>query len=235
LKVLQIKNYSLNGLFLIFIILAAMICSGVTIGALYYTLDPTLREFQEKEHETELELSGDLFENFINNQLLSYQDLAQMPIVVNGVMGGVKDDADLIDFLKNFRILGKLDPVVVVDINFKRINQRGEFPFDLNSFLSDEKKPLSQILEGESPFYIKIVEVNNSYLMALCVPVLYSGFTEGLLLVEVPLSQNSILNSLNLGPSKSLVLSQDGVAYSNNIGSSAKSVFHHPTSLNLAS
>ena len=217
MKFFRLDNYSLNGLYLILVLLATFLSAVISVAALVHSLTPSLSGFQQKEQKAELKISANFLNNYLRNQYISYQDLANLPIVIQTAMGGVKQDPDLIDFIKEFRVLGNLDPLVILDINRKQLLQRGGFHIDLKSFLRNEDVNLAGIVDGKVSKLLKLHSVSEEYFLLLMVPVIYSGYAEGVLLVEIDLSDSPILDALALGSDKSMVFLQKGEAYSNNV------------------
>lgn len=214
MKSLRLDNFSLNGLFIIFIGLSAVISSFVSVGLLRNTLGPTLETFQSNEQQNELDISASLIRKFLDNQVIAYRDLAQLPLIINGSMQGKKNNPDLIDFLGDYRVLGQLHHLAVLDVNGTPLIERGKFRVDLNQFILSYRGYIDRVMNNEIANVVRLISHQSGYSLVIVVPILYSGYAEGALLAEIPLSDNSVFEELDFGSDKSLILRQEGFNYS---------------------
>ncbi len=197
----------LIGFFLIITILTA------------FLLVPKINKSLESQHITDstisLQIKSELFRHFIEDYHSLLADLAKYPVVTSAALLSKSDNPDFIDLVDNFLIDGKKSRLVLKNIAGEVIYQTSK---DLEGDLISNPPWLKNIFEDEAPYYFKLIgQEKNSFRFIIAVPVIYRGYTEGILSAEITAHLNDIFSSQTINDSGGLKLRQGNVVIQSDI------------------
>jgi PAS domain S-box-containing protein len=168
------------------LIIAVFICVAlVSISAesSIFLLLKTTREAQAQQ-------ASIRFEEFLRNRVTLLEDLSQRPLLANVVMGSESSENDLDDYMLDYTLLGKKEPIFLIDIfgnTIRSFHHEGkDLPFETSAWLD-------AILEGREPAAILLEQYEGTSVFAIAVPITYGQFPEGALVAIVTESALSIL------------------------------------------
>ncbi len=170
-------------------------------------------ELLEVAKQRQASLATNHFEEFLRDRVILLRDLSRRPLLANTVMGTGVSEADLRDFLDDYRLLDKKEPLFLLDFMGQTVhvhNYIGErLPLDTTPWLD-------ALMTDQIPVAISLHEINGPPAFAIAVPIRYGGFTEGVLvaLLSQPIGQILDTGSDNLAAG-AIRLSNPYFTYSN--------------------
>lgn len=170
--------------------------------------EKSVMEMQETSSYTEMELTVEYLEQFVMNRISVLQDIANYPIVKNGVMGSGISQADLDDFLHNINVLGKKEELKILDIEGNEVYSR--YTGHWHGY-DPQSTWFKNLLEGRSSFEMNLELHDGKTYFQLSVPVMLDGFSEGILLSDIEVDLDQILAPLLSTHKRSLHLEKGGI------------------------
>ena len=158
--------------------------------------------------QTEIKLTANYIEQFVQDRIAVLYDIAEYPIVKNGVMESGIAQADLDDFLRNITILGKKEDLTLLNILAEPVYSRSA---KKNKNYSPEEQWFQNILESHSNFEINLIKDEHISYFQLVVPVKLDGYVEGVLVSEIVANLDQILLPIFSIHERGLTLSKNDV------------------------
>ena len=202
---------SANQAFISFLVVSLVLSVVISIVLVSRLADSSISQSQEASSNVKAQLSAHYLEQFLNTRLLLMQDLARRPILVNGVMGSDVSQASLQDFLMDYHILGKIEPIDIVNVLGESVftNTEGHF------YDSRSEKILADFLDEKSQFAITLHSENNQQRFMLLVPIKYNGFTEGMLMIKFTTPVKKLLEDIIESDQAGIEITGQWLNYSN--------------------
>ncbi len=179
---------SIFQLLLCFVLLSFLISITLSLVLVLPRVDRSLRELQETDSRTEVDMATIILEQRIRNLVLSISDLALLPVITNGIMQSGVSEGDIKNFLKNYRINGKDFPLQLLDITGRTVAAKGI----LTQWDSmNENTWFQKLLSEQNSFAIHLYNTESVDIISIAVPVLYDNSIKGFLLSEIELGPNT--------------------------------------------
>ncbi|WP_372769744.1 response regulator [Pseudoalteromonas sp.] len=180
-----------NRAFLLFVVISlflSVLVSAILVG---YTTDNSMRQYHKTSAQIEAQLSARYVQQFLETRLQLLNDLAKQPMLINGVMGSDISTASLSDYLNSYQLLGKKQPIWLVNIANELIySNRSEGIIDL------EAPWLEKLLLDETDHVITLFKEQESLYFVVAVPIKYNGLSEGALIVKFERSLTTLLEDV---------------------------------------
>ncbi|MBD1582998.1 PAS domain-containing hybrid sensor histidine kinase/response regulator [Pseudoalteromonas sp. S16_S37] len=200
-----------NKLFYAFIILSLLLSILVSIFLVGQQASRSVTELQINTSQVEAKLTKNYLQQFIETREQLLFDLANQPLVVQGVMGSGTSRASLSDFLDGQRLLGRKAPIRIVNVLSDTV-YTGNFNDD---FVDNQTPWLQKVLSAEYSKAIVLVKNTDPQLLKIAVPIRYNGFTEGVLIAGFEIDLNEVLLSTKQDYSTAVSLNGEWVEFSN--------------------
>lgn len=184
----KLKQLSALRLFLLFIVASTLTLIAIVLPITGYQSHQSYEKWQQASIENERQITKRAVEDYIYSYLLNLQDLSKYPVFANAVMGSESNIADLNDFMKNLKLQGNDYPIALVNIDYQII---GSNKTPLNAELTQLN--LAPVFNGEAQYLTQIIKADRDSLLLIAVAIQYNGFTEGVLIGELPLYFTSLL------------------------------------------
>jgi PAS domain S-box-containing protein len=145
-------------------------------------------ELLEVARQRQASLASNHFEEFLRDRVILLRDLSRRPLLANTVMGSGTSEADLRDFLDDYRLLDKREPLFLLDFLGEPVHTHNyggdKLPLDTSPWLE-------ALINGDIPVAILLHENDGRPAFAIAVPILYGGYAEGVLvaLISKPVAE----------------------------------------------
>ncbi|MDO7083299.1 CHASE domain-containing protein [Pseudocolwellia sp. AS88] len=170
-------------------------------------INTLFEEQYDKDTKRELKKEVALFNNFIESQRRVIEDLAKFPSITNAVMLSDADNASVNGLLKNVVIGGEKGRLVLQDIEANVLVQTTK---QLQGIYTNEEPWIEEILNASKPYHFQLLnQSQDSILFKISVPVLYSGFVEGILTGEIKASLDDVFVNQVLSSDTAITLTQN--------------------------
>jgi PAS domain S-box-containing protein len=146
----------------------------------------------EEAKQRQSSLASNHFEEFLRDRVILLRDLSRRPLLANTVMGSGISKANLEDFLDDYRLLDKKEPLFLLDFmgNTVHSHNHGDESLPL-----DTAPWLEALINQDIPVAILLHEAAGQAAFAIAVPILYSGYAEGVLVTLLSQPIAEILDS----------------------------------------
>jgi len=155
-------------------------------------------------------LASNYFEEFLRDRVILLRDLSRRPLLANTVMGSGISEADLNDFLNDYRLLDKKEPLFLLDFMGNPVhthNYSGDgLPLDTTPWLE-------ALINKDIPVAILLHEANGQAAFAVAVPILYGGYAEGVLVALISQPIADILDTGDILTTGAIRLSNPYFSY----------------------
>ena len=188
------KNQKLNNklqvtvAFVLFSVLSLFLSVMVSTVFVGKQTSDTLRNYQHERAQTEAQLIAHYIEQFLETRIQLLTDISQQPVLINGVMGSDMTYASMSDFLDDYKIVGKNQPIWLFNVLSEHVYSNSNDSKEITDFAWT--KPL---LDDDIEHAISLVQVDEGYYFSVAIPVKYNGLTEGILIVQFTKSLNELL------------------------------------------
>ncbi|NOU49953.1 response regulator [Pseudoalteromonas sp. JBTF-M23] len=200
-----------NKLFYTFLIMSLLLSMLVSIFLVGQQASRSVTELQINTSYVEAKLTKNYLQQFIETRQQLLLDLANQPLVVQGVMGNGTSRASLSDFLNGQTLLGKKEPIRIVNVLSDSV-----YTSNFNDYFVDNQAQwLQKVLSAEYSKAIVLVKNTDSQLLKIAVPIRYNGFTEGVLIAGFEINLNDVLLSTKQDYSTAISLRGEWVDFSN--------------------
>lgn len=142
----------------------------------------SLSKLQKETTKAEVKLAAQHIEQFLDTRVQVLKDLSIQSVVSNGVMQSNIQQANLHDFIKNYKILGQDDHLFITNIVGGVITTNYSHGDD-ESFGS--KVWFQDILDGKIDRHIYLDNHKDKRIFVIAVPILYDANVEGVLVAEI--------------------------------------------------
>ncbi len=146
----------------------------------------------EEAKQRQSSLASNHFEEFLRDRVILLRDLSRRPLLANTVMGSGISEADLKDFLDDYRLLDKKEPLFLLDFMGNTVHSHN---YSADALPLDTTPWLEALINKEIPVAILLHETNGQASFAIAVPILYSGYAEGVLVTLLSQPIAEILDS----------------------------------------
>ncbi len=146
----------------------------------------------EEAKQRQSSLASNHFEEFLRDRVILLRDLSRRPLLANTVMGSGVSKANLEDFLDDYRLLDKKEPLFLLDFMGNTVHSHN---YGDRSLPLDTAPWLEALINQEIPVAILLHETNGLASFAIAVPILYSGYAEGVLVTLLSQPIAEILDS----------------------------------------
>ena len=172
-------------------LLLALIAS-LTLSAIFVGMRATgsAERLISETHAGQAQLVANNLSQFLVNHKQVLVDLAKHPTVVNGVMGTEMSTAKLQDFLANVKLIGKEEPLLVINV----LGDVVFSSFENETILLNQPTWLNKIIAEEIPYAIDLQNSETAQNFILAVPIYYNGFAEGVLISRFSTTLLSLLS-----------------------------------------
>lgn len=187
-------NRSILRLFLIFMAVNLLLYGIFTVFVVAPRISASLDNLREVDLRRTVASSAKKFDLFFQDRVGVVSDLATYPYVINAVKLGGQIDPDLVDYLDNVRLFGQQPQVVLLDISQRTLFKSSAFSADLAAF---EVGWFEALLAGTDSEAVHLsVGERSEFTYAIAVPVIYEGYTEGVLIAQMEgdLNEFSVLD-----------------------------------------
>jgi PAS domain S-box-containing protein len=175
---------------ILFNLVVAILISMLLVGG---HAEQSVFELLAESKQRKASLAVNHFKEFLSDRVILLQDLAAYPLVANAVMGSGLSEANLRDFLHDYRLLGKKEPLFLLDFMGKTVLSQNHvdevLPLEAGAWLS-------ALIDKGEPAAILLHRIDGQPAFAIAVPVLYGGYAEGVL---VALLSQPIAEALYIG------------------------------------
>ena len=200
------KNFAI---FSVSLFLLIMFVSAFVVVPKFNSL---LDHQHEKDVQNELALEAALFSRVVVSQQSIVQDLAAYPMLAAAVMLGEINDISITELFDNSFIGGKQSRLVLQDIAGTIVIETDN---KLYGDYAADQSWVEQILQGVITHHFQLLRQNNGALtFKISVPVLYSGYIEGILSSEITIPLEDIFVTQNFKEKVAFRLSQGTVKVS---------------------
>jgi len=167
-------------------------------------------ELLEVAKQRQASLAANHFEEFLRDRVILLRDLSRRPLLANTVMGSGISGADLTDFLDDYRLLDKQEPLFLLDFmgNTVHTHNHGGASLPL-----DPAPWLEALIKQEIPVAILLHQSNGESAFAIAVPILYGGYAEGVVVALLSQPIAEILDTGDTLTSGAIRLSNDYFNY----------------------
>ncbi|BBN83530.1 hypothetical protein PA25_35150 [Pseudoalteromonas sp. A25] len=200
-----------NKLFYAFLIMSLLLSVLISIFLVGQQASRSVTDLQISSSQIEAQLTKNYLLQFIEVREQLLRDLANQPTVIQGVMGSDTSRASLSDFLDGQTLLGRKEPVRVVNILGETV-----YTSSFGGNFEDNQAPwLQKILIAERRNAIVLIDNGDSQLFKIAVPIRYNGFTEGAIIAGFAINLSDVLLATKEDYSSAMSLKGDWVEYSN--------------------
>ncbi|TMP27749.1 hybrid sensor histidine kinase/response regulator [Pseudoalteromonas rubra] len=197
--------------FYAFLLCSLILSVSLSLVMLSNHADTAIRQVQTEVRQTEARLGVSNLGQFLRTRLVLLKDLAQYPVLANGVMGSDISRASLSDFLGEYRILGKKEPLSMYNVLGEPVYRSGQM-----SLAADKENDwLELLLDGRLPHAVILKRNAQLFSFVIAVPIEYNGFTEGVLVAEFDTDLANLLALDLSNQALAVELSGQWVDYSN--------------------
>ncbi|WP_426369997.1 CHASE domain-containing protein [Pseudocolwellia sp. HL-MZ7] len=170
-------------------------------------INTLFEEQYDKDTKRELKKEVALFNNFIESQRRVIEDLAKFPSITNAVMLSDADNGSVNGLLKNVVIGGEKGRLVLQDIEANVLVQTTK---QLQGIYSNEEPWIEEVLNASKPYHFQLLSQNQEFIFfKLSVPVLYSGYVEGILTGEIKISTSDVFVNQTFSSDTAITLTQN--------------------------
>ena len=205
-KVIMLRTvaaYSIGFLLLLMLLSAFIVIPKINI---------LFKEQYDTDSKIELKREVALFNNFIESQRRIIDDLAKFPSITNAVMLSDTNSLAVNGLLKNVVIGGEKGRFVLQDIEANILVQTTN---QLQGSYSNQEPWIESILNASKPYHFQVLNQNQEFILfKISVPILYSGYVEGVLSGEITVSLNDVFVNQLLNPLTAISLSQNELTVS---------------------
>ena len=149
-------------------------------------------ELLEEAKQRQSSLASNHFEEFLRDRVILLRDLSRRPLLANTVMGSGTSEVDLKDFLDDYRLLDKKEPLFLLDFMGNTVHSHN---YGDDGLPLDTAPWLEALINKDIPVAILLHETNGQAAFAIAVPILYSGYAEGVLVTLLSQPIAEILDS----------------------------------------
>ncbi len=175
-------------------------------------INTLFKEQYDTDSKIELKREVALFNNFIESQRRIIDDLAKFPSITNAVMLSDTNSLAVNGLLKNVVIGGEKGRFVLQDIEANILVQTTN---QLQGSYSNQEPWIESILNASKPYHFQLLSQNQEFILfKISVPILYSGYVEGVLSGEIKVSLNDVFVNQLLNPLTAISLSQNELTVS---------------------
>ena len=182
----QLSTDSLFYIFIAVALIIALLSSYFLIGE---RIRQTTTGFQVKSSLVQAENAASAIGNYLDDRIQYLKDLARQPLLANAVMDTLDSRENLEDYLNSLLILGRKEPVYLLNILGETIHQANHLASsptgDKSLFNNLEQATWFQdLINGNKQWVIQKYENDKQAYFSIAVPVKYNGGSEGVLLVR---------------------------------------------------
>ncbi len=201
-------------LFSLFVVLGLAVL-GLSLGLLSANgLNSAFERQLNRIMAAHVEANTQLLQRYVTHQTLALTDLADNPVIVQGVMQPETGLPNAIEFLDSVQIMGKRPRLVLFDFQGRVLYDTARHETCLPS-----SAQLAPLLQGQTKRFRQFMHAcqNSPHarpepILRIVSPIHWRGNAEGLLAADFPISQVGVLREINQGSHlESLSLLKDGV------------------------
>ncbi|MBE0360139.1 PAS domain-containing hybrid sensor histidine kinase/response regulator [Pseudoalteromonas aliena] len=201
-----------NYAFYTFLALSLLFSIGISLVLVGSRAEDTIRNLQSESIEMESELTTSYLTLFIETREQILKDLAKQPILTTSTMGSETSKAIMLDYLFEYKILGKIESIAIVNILQEVVYSNDT---SLAKIISLAPNWLSGILEDKLDTAIILNQTSKNDLFIMAVPIKYNGLSEGALIIQFNTPLVELLPAKFKVDSHSFTLQGPWVSFSN--------------------
>ena len=198
--------------FYILILLNLAITIAISMLLVGGRAEKSVFELLEVARQRQASLAANHFEEFLRDRVILLRDLARRPLLANTVMGTGISEANLRDFLEDYRLLAEKEPLFLLDFLGETVlahNYAGDrLPLDTRPWLDG-------IMSGEQQVVITLHDTGGREAFVIAVPIQYGGSIEGVLVALLSQPVDEILDTGDALATGAIRLSNSNFDYSN--------------------
>ncbi len=221
-----LHTLSAKKLFLVFVGISFILTLAINSILIIPSIDKSFVQSQQYTNEAEFNTAKKLIEQYVKDRIHPIRDLAELPIIVNGVMQTDVSEQDLADFLKDYRVQG--EKIYLALLNFiggKIIEKNVTYDFKY-----DEKMPWFQrLINGETEYEVNLIRQNEKSYLQIAAPVSYNQSIEGIMVGAIPIDLTNIYSALLRSDSYAIGIIKNNVL----ISSHSKDAFNDLLATNV--
>ena len=168
---------------LFFIAIAIAFIASVS-SIIYIGVGSTLTNMQESSIQRQIEQTKQQIDSFLDHYILSLEDTARFPILIQSVMQPEAMEATLADFMGGMFVFGERIQLILLDYRGRLIHASQPAPF----FDYQGEHWIEDLTTGAKTTHTGLNQTNGSYFWRVAVPVRFNQHVEGILVAELPFS-----------------------------------------------
>lgn len=167
--------------FYLFVFLSLMLSVVVSVLLVGVRAEKSIFTMIEEANLSKANLANNHIEQFLESRISLIQDLSSIPVVSSSVLGLDMSDANLADYLDEYRILGNKELLRIYDFSGESIYENYKIDEVVNV---SSNKWFIDLIEGVAQSSVRVVDNGEQSDVVVSVPVLYRGNPEGVLEVQ---------------------------------------------------
>lgn len=200
---------SVTATFLLILCLTFVVSVLISTALVMPRVENSIVGMQESTSQVEIELTAQYLHQFVFDRKAALNDIAEKPIIKNGVMESGIAREDLDDFLRNITVLEKKEDLAILNILAEPVYSRSK---GTGQQYSADNDWFERLIEGKSEFELNLVVDNGDNYFQLAVPVKLDGYVEGVIVSEILVDLDEILAPLFSSRRRALSLNKNAVS-----------------------
>lgn len=200
-----------NNAFYTFLALSLILSVTISLLLVGSRANDAIYDLQSKSIEIESELTTSYLMLFIETREQILKDIARQPILSNAIMDSETSKAALLDYLDEYKILGKTEKLVITNILQEVVYSSDS---SLAEVIATEPTWLNSIINNQIESAVILRSSQSQYFFTIAVPIKYNNLSEGVLTVQFSTPLRELLPTKFVLNNHNIILSGPWVSFS---------------------